>query len=372
MVNESTKEGREWTSVITKESRVARGLIRAGIRAGATGGLFLGGYSLTGSRKSRRKKRETRVQAGQIGAGAAVLPPAIRGIERLAFKIVKVGDMTSDQLRALKPSFFAKLAKDLPESFKKNMKDGDKEKGKDSEKGEDGKKDKEKGKEDDKKKGEKKKEDEKKEDEDKDDRGGGDSKGKSRPPWEKKEGASRRSIEELIRTVRRHGRDSKLLERIGKALKHPATKPIAVGAAVGGVTGAVVAQQSKKHAVLTADGKEPDIPEKVREIADAIRRDDPKASDEKAYKIAWSQYKETQKAAHMGFRMGLMRDVVGVPAVIGLIRRAYQKMANMALDPLTRVSMSSKLQEAAAFVVRGETKKGHDLADDVVASLLGA
>lgn len=45
----------------------------------------------------------------------------------------------------------------------------------------------------------------------------------------------------------------------------------------------------------TVDGivcfaKEPDKPEKVTEIADAIRRDNPDFSDEKAYRMAWETY----------------------------------------------------------------------------------
>lgn len=40
----------------------------------------------------------------------------------------------------------------------------------------------------------------------------------------------------------------------------------------------------------TKEGKEPDIPDKVVEIADAIRRDNPDFSDEKAYRMAWETY----------------------------------------------------------------------------------
>lgn len=43
--------------------------------------------------------------------------------------------------------------------------------------------------------------------------------------------------------------------------------------------------QAKK----TKEGKEPDIPAKVTEIADAIRRDQD-ASDEVAYRMAWETY----------------------------------------------------------------------------------
>lgn len=50
-----------------------------------------------------------------------------------------------------------------------------------------------------------------------------------------------------------------------------------------------------KEAPRTSTGEEPDIPSKVRDIADAIRRDDPKASDAKAYRIAWSSYKKSRK-----------------------------------------------------------------------------
>lgn len=40
----------------------------------------------------------------------------------------------------------------------------------------------------------------------------------------------------------------------------------------------------------TKEGKEPDIPEKVIEIADAIRRDNSDISDEVAYRMAWETY----------------------------------------------------------------------------------
>jgi hypothetical protein len=41
----------------------------------------------------------------------------------------------------------------------------------------------------------------------------------------------------------------------------------------------------------TPTGKEKDIPEKVVEIANAIRRDNPSISDESAYRMAWDTYK---------------------------------------------------------------------------------
>jgi len=41
---------------------------------------------------------------------------------------------------------------------------------------------------------------------------------------------------------------------------------------------------------LTVFAKEPNKPEKVTEIADAIRRDNPDTSDEKAYRMAWETY----------------------------------------------------------------------------------
>jgi hypothetical protein len=65
-------------------------------------------------------------------------------------------------------------------------------------------------------------------------------------------------------------------------------------AAVGTVGGLALAQglmkggSLTKEAPLTAEGKEPKIPQKVKDIADAIRRDDPSASDAKAYRIAWA------------------------------------------------------------------------------------
>jgi hypothetical protein len=44
------------------------------------------------------------------------------------------------------------------------------------------------------------------------------------------------------------------------------------------------------QAAKTSDSKEPDVPKKVVEIADAIRRDNPDTSDEKAYRMAWETY----------------------------------------------------------------------------------
>jgi hypothetical protein len=48
------------------------------------------------------------------------------------------------------------------------------------------------------------------------------------------------------------------------------------------------------------DGSKKDIPEKVVEIANAIRRDDPKMSDEAAYRIAWDTHKGKRGGSHTG------------------------------------------------------------------------
>lgn len=44
------------------------------------------------------------------------------------------------------------------------------------------------------------------------------------------------------------------------------------------------------EAKKTKEGKEPDVPKKVVEIADAIRRDNPETSDEVAYRMAWETF----------------------------------------------------------------------------------
>jgi hypothetical protein len=44
------------------------------------------------------------------------------------------------------------------------------------------------------------------------------------------------------------------------------------------------------EAKKTKEGKEPDVPKKVVEIADAIRRDNPDTSDEVSYRMAWETY----------------------------------------------------------------------------------
>lgn len=43
-------------------------------------------------------------------------------------------------------------------------------------------------------------------------------------------------------------------------------------------------------ASMEREAKEPDKPEKVTEIADAIRRDNPDFSDEKSFRMAWETY----------------------------------------------------------------------------------
>lgn len=44
------------------------------------------------------------------------------------------------------------------------------------------------------------------------------------------------------------------------------------------------------EAKKTKEGKEPDVPKKVVEIADAIRRDNPDTSDAKSYAMAWETF----------------------------------------------------------------------------------
>lgn len=47
----------------------------------------------------------------------------------------------------------------------------------------------------------------------------------------------------------------------------------------------------KRAAPVYEEQKDRDVPEKVIEIANAIRRDDPTMTDEAAYRIAWARYK---------------------------------------------------------------------------------
>jgi hypothetical protein len=55
------------------------------------------------------------------------------------------------------------------------------------------------------------------------------------------------------------------------------------------------------------------VPRKVWRIANAIRRDDPKTSDAKAYRIAWAQYHHTVNRSGGGkLRRGLSRAVRSV------------------------------------------------------------
>lgn len=60
------------------------------------------------------------------------------------------------------------------------------------------------------------------------------------------------------------------------------------------------AQYAIKIAMIVVESAKPKVPKKVREIADAIRRDNPKLDDEAAYRMSWESYCSYINPKHKG------------------------------------------------------------------------
>ncbi len=205
---------------------------------------------------------------------------------------------------------------------------------------------------------------------------------------------SKRSLKDLVRTMQRHNRDR---DRISRAL---GTMMSSKGVKVGEAPVRHDSWSAVIKEAVVRGGEEPNVPKKVVEVADAIRRDDPGASDEKAYRIAWAtrhgtrrdmkpgtrkeiqakipkDEKERMKAAEMvqvltnrhgmvGLRAGLFKESAGLGEAMQVIRKAYQKLAAAIIDPLTAATMRGKLAEASDMVMRGESERALRAAEGVL------
>lgn len=118
--------------------------------------------------------------------------------------------------------------------------------------------------------------------------------------------------------------------------------------------------------------KEPKIPSKVRDIADAIRRDDKTATDEMAYKVAWDTYKHWRTNRGMKPyqpKSAAMLSPIGVRKAMDAISAGYRKLGTAIVDPITRSRIQSKLQSAETMVSRGESGEGRVIAEEAISIL---